>query len=412
MRSDVAITVEGLGKRYVLGRSGSGQRTLREEILRLVRPDRRSGVADEAREHWALRDLSFEVRHGEVLGVIGRNGAGKSTLLKILSRVAEPTTGGVDIAGRVGSLLEVGTGFHPELTGRENIFLSGAVLGMRRREIAAKLDEIVAFAGVERFLDTPCKHYSSGMYARLGFAVAAHLATDILLVDEVLAVGDAEFKARCLSKMGELSTQGGRTIILVSHEPALVRSLCSRALLLAEGRLAFDGSTDDAFRRYNADRAAEGGRIADAFPPGRGGVKLLAARVNGDESRLQALAADAERVDIELDIEVSEPVRAEIEARLCDRDGRTLAFFSPGHMTGAAPVLAPGFHRIRRAFVLPKLLRGAFSLRIGLSDPNVEFWFEATDAVFLDAEGATTLVGALGAGAHSGYFLLQPASPR
>jgi len=199
-------------------------------------------LGDTVEEFWALKDVSFEVKRGEVLGVIGRNGAGKSTLLKILSRITEPTRGRVTLRGRVASLLEVGTGFHPELTGRENIFLNGAILGMTRAEIKQKFDEIVAFAEVEKFLDTPVKHYSSGMYVRLAFAVAAHLEPEVLIVDEVLAVGDAEFQRKCLGKMEEVSRRGGRTVLFVSHNMGVVTSLCPRVIWLDHGSAERDGS--------------------------------------------------------------------------------------------------------------------------------------------------------------------------
>jgi lipopolysaccharide transport system ATP-binding protein len=225
-------------------------------------------AAEEPEDFWALSAISFTVQPGEVVGVIGRNGAGKSTLLKVLARITKPTTGRIELRGRVGSLLEVGTGFHPELTGRENIFLSGAILGMRRAEIAAKFDEIVEFAGIARFLDTPVKRYSSGMYVRLAFAVAAHLETDLLLVDEVLAVGDAEFQKKCLGRMENLS-QSGRTILFVSHSMPAVRSLTQRCLYLRDGRIACDGPTPQAIDRYLADawdrRGVAGGAELDYY---------------------------------------------------------------------------------------------------------------------------------------------------
>ncbi|MGQ9606252.1 MAG: ABC transporter ATP-binding protein, partial [Thermogutta sp.] len=230
--SDVAIRVENLSKKFVLGER-LGFRTFRETLqdalaapIRLIKGDRGNGSAAERKvdtdtQIWALKDVSFEVKHGEVLGIIGPNGAGKSTLLKILSRITEPSAGYVEIRGRVGSLLEVGTGFHPELTGRENVYLNGAILGMSKAEIRRKFDDIVSFAGVEKFIDTPVKRYSSGMQVRLAFAVAAHLDPEILIVDEVLAVGDAEFQKRCLGKMDEVS-RSGRTILFVSHNMAAV----------------------------------------------------------------------------------------------------------------------------------------------------------------------------------------------
>jgi lipopolysaccharide transport system ATP-binding protein len=246
MSSEPAIRVEGLGKRYTIRHQQTDHVTLAQVALeRLRHPLRRS----EREEFWALRDVGFEVGQGEVLGVIGRNGAGKSTLLKCLSRITAPTTGRIELWGRVGSLLEVGTGFHPELTGRENIYLNGSILGMTRREIDRQFDAIVDFAGVERFLDTPVKRYSSGMYVRLAFAVAAHLETEILLVDEVLAVGDREFQQRCLGKMREVATTG-RTVLFVSHQLNSIQALCDRALVLARGRVVFDGGPAAAVAHY------------------------------------------------------------------------------------------------------------------------------------------------------------------
>lgn len=253
--SEIAIRAEGVGKQYVIGETQGRHNTLRDALAgsvtrawhrlrRLGRPTRRD-------RFWALRDVSFELARGEVLGIIGHNGAGKSTLLKILSRITEPTTGEVMIRGRVGSLLEVGTGFHSELTGRENIYLNGAILGMTRAEIDRKFDEIVAFAEVERFIDTPVKHYSSGMYLRLGFSVAAHLEPEILIVDEVLAVGDAEFQQKCLGRMGEVAREG-RTVIFVSHNVDAIRRLCSRVILLERGELVMDGSVHTVTSHYMA----------------------------------------------------------------------------------------------------------------------------------------------------------------
>src|SRR5262245_26450585 len=233
--SELAIEARNLGKRYRLGQSGYA--TLREKL------GSRRGLQHgptEAREIWALRDLDLEIREGDVLGFVGRNGAGKTTLLKTIARIVRPTTGVVRVRGRVGALLEVGTGFHPELTGRENIYLNGVVLGMSRREIDRRFDDIVEFAGVERFLDTPLKRYSSGMYLRLAFAVAAHIDPDVVIVDEVLAVGDAEFQRRCLGRMSEFGREG-RTVLFVSHDTGAVASLCSRAVWLDAGEIKADG---------------------------------------------------------------------------------------------------------------------------------------------------------------------------
>jgi lipopolysaccharide transport system ATP-binding protein len=256
--TDLAIKVDGLSKRYQLGEAQGPYATLRDQVhrwasapLRALR--RRGGRSNPRTSFWALKDVSFEVARGEVLGIIGRNGAGKSTLLKILSRVAEPTEGSADIYGRVGSLLEVGTGFHPELTGRENVYLNGAILGMRRSEIGRKFDDIVSFAEVEKFIDTPVKHFSSGMYMRLAFAVAAHLDPEILIIDEVLAVGDANFQKRCLGKIGEVA-QGGRTVLFVSHNMAAVQSLCRTVAFLEDGTVAAIGSSTEVIHRYLSEK--------------------------------------------------------------------------------------------------------------------------------------------------------------
>ncbi len=246
--SDIAIKVENLGKEYTLGRREK-YKTLRDSLTRF---GSRTAPAEKL---WALKDVSFAINRGDVVGVIGRNGAGKSTLLKILSRITEPTAGYADIHGRVGSLLEVGTGFHPELTGRENIFLNGAILGMRKHEITRQFDEIVAFAEVEKFIDTPVKHYSSGMQMRLAFSVAAHLEPEILLVDEVLAVGDAAFQKKCLGKMGDVAKQG-RTILFVSHNMGVVKSLCERVMLIEAGCLVLDDAPDKVVNHYVSNAAA------------------------------------------------------------------------------------------------------------------------------------------------------------
>jgi lipopolysaccharide transport system ATP-binding protein len=279
------ITVENLGKKYLIRHQQQRERyTALRDVLgrkaavpfqwlrhRLSRPsiaamgDSKSSIAprfnplSSREEFWALRDVSFDVNHGEVLGIIGRNGAGKSTLLKILSRITEPSTGRARIQGRVASLLEVGTGFHPELTGRENIFLNGAILGMAREEIRRKFDEMVAFAEVEKFLDTPVKRYSSGMYVRLAFAVAAHLEPEILVIDEVLAVGDVEFQKKCLGKMGEVAAKDGRTVLFVSHNMGAVLNLCRKGIVLESGRIAFSGDARGAVDFYNHRTAHHNG---------------------------------------------------------------------------------------------------------------------------------------------------------
>jgi lipopolysaccharide transport system ATP-binding protein len=255
--SDVMIKVEGLGKKYIISHQGAGTYTaMRDVIADKAKKILKKNIQQPSREEfWALKDISFEIKKGEAVGIIGRNGAGKSTLLKVLSRITEPTHGRIEISGRVASLLEVGTGFHPELTGRENIFLNGAILGMTRAEIRQKFDEIVDFSGVEKFLDTPVKRYSSGMYVRLAFAVAAHLEPEILVVDEVLAVGDAEFQKKCLGKMNDVSKKEGRTVLFVSHNMGAISALCSKAILLNSGTVEGFDTTGNVIASYFSNSA-------------------------------------------------------------------------------------------------------------------------------------------------------------
>ena len=291
---DLAIRVENLSKLYKIGARQEPYRTLRDTLTdALYAPFRRlrsalqppsfpaSKPLDGDNTIWALRDVSFEIKHGEVVGIIGSNGAGKSTLLRILSRITEPTEGTAEIRGRVGSLLEVGTGFHPELTGRENIYLNGAILGMKKTEIERKFDEIVSFAGVEKFIDTPVKHFSSGMYVRLAFAVAAHLEPEILLVDEVLAVGDAAFQKKCLGKMGDVAKEG-RTVLFVSHNMFSVQNLCMRGILLESGRIFKEGNIDYVIDEYLGSAWDKNGETTWSTPeraPGNERVRLKGVRI-------------------------------------------------------------------------------------------------------------------------------------
>lgn len=304
--SDTVIRVENLGKKYTLDHQQKGERyTALRDVLanqakslgRRFKPQSPTPLSPSQEEFWALKDVSFEIKQGDRVGIIGRNGAGKSTLLKILSRITEPTTGRISIKGRVASLLEVGTGFHPELTGRENIYLNGAILGMGREEIKRKFDEIVAFAEVEKFLDTPVKRYSSGMYVRLAFAVAAHLEPEILIVDEVLAVGDAAFQKKCLGKMEDVSREG-RTVIFVSHQMAAINNLCSSCILLSAGNVLFQGNTDKGIQNYldlgNRDNPTTKHEM-QAFRPSWAKPLIKSVRIldrNGQERKNFPLGAD------------------------------------------------------------------------------------------------------------------------
>ncbi|MCI0700402.1 MAG: ABC transporter ATP-binding protein [Planctomycetia bacterium] len=316
-----AIRVTNLAKRFRLGSRVRGGLNLTEQFASALSLFRDQSAPSET-DFWALKDVSFEVQRGEVLGIIGRNGAGKSTLLKILSRIMEPTEGRAELRGRVGSLLEVGTGFHPELTGRENIYLNGSVLGMTRREIARSFDAIVSFAGVEQFLDMPVKRYSSGMYVRLGFAVAAHLEPEIMIVDEVLAVGDAEFQGRCLGKLREVSA-GGRTVLFVSHNMTAVQNLCSRAIVLAGGKVVLDGKPTDAVRSYLTQRGDLAAEWLDSRPQSSRRVTFKAVRVRSADGAVAPTLVPDQPFTIELEYEVTAPASCQIAFRL-NREEQTV----------------------------------------------------------------------------------------
>jgi lipopolysaccharide transport system ATP-binding protein len=359
--TDVAIRVEGIGKLY---RVGERETALRDVLAGAFR-SRRNGRSRPKDSIWAVRDVSFEVRQGEVVGLIGRNGAGKSTLLKLLARITRPTVGGAQLHGRIGSLLEVGTGFHPDLTGRENIFLSGAILGMKKAEIRRKFDEIVAFAEVERFLDSPLKHYSSGMQMRLAFAVAAHLEPEILLVDEVLAVGDVQFQKKCLGKMQDVS-RTGRTIIFVSHNVAAVGHLCSRCLVLSGGQIEYDGDTRTAISEHympvNSDRV-EATYVA---PSGRTGPHLAYASVGtsdpcGEHDHGKPIAFD-------FYIAVPTPCKGLcFSFQLVNEDSVPVCHFWLYDSDSAFGATA-GLHRLRCEVPRPRLFMGTYSLTTWLAD--------------------------------------------
>jgi lipopolysaccharide transport system ATP-binding protein len=345
---DIAISVQNLGKSFKIAheRIGlHGYRTLHDDLVdlprRLLARFGRNGRST-AETIWALKGVSFEVKKGEVLGIIGGNGTGKSTLLKILSRITEPTSGAADIYGRTGALLEVGTGFHPELTGRENIFLNGAILGMSRSEIKSKFDEIVAFAEIEKFLDTPVKRYSSGMYVRLAFAVAAHLDPEILLIDEVLAVGDAAFQKKCLGKMEEVA-KAGRTILLVSHQMALVSNLCTRCILLSEGQVARSGPADDVIPAYflSTQTLASTGLTQRRDRKGSGDLRFLAARAIGGENGTGSywVCGEPGRLFVEFENKAKKDLRnVKFSVGLDDFSGQRIILFD-SELTGGFPKL-------------------------------------------------------------------------
>lgn len=308
---DICVNVDRVSKRYRIGSNSQRYGRLSDSLSRTIRSPIaavRKGLASKT-YFWALREVSLEIREGEVLGIIGRNGAGKTTLLKILSRITEPTEGTAELKGRVGSLLEVGTGFHPELTGRENIFLNGAILGMRKAEIRRKFDEIVAFAEVEKFLDTPVKRYSSGMYVRLAFSVAAHLEPEILLVDEVLAVGDAAFQRKCLGLMSQVG-RSGRTVVFVSHNMAAVARLCERGILIDNGEIIEDGPIETTLQKYQASGQKGEFQQTDAFNnrTGTGLVRFRSVRALNDAD--SSVVSSGESLLVRMEMDFASPIRA------------------------------------------------------------------------------------------------------
>jgi lipopolysaccharide transport system ATP-binding protein len=369
--TDIAIRVEGLSKRYKIGRAQKRHDTLRDLLVDTIRsPFRKDGDAKESAV-WALRDVFFEVPRGEVLGIIGRNGAGKSTLLKILSRITEPTEGWVEIHGRVGSLLEVGTGFHPELTGRENIYLNGAILGMRRVEIDRKFEEIVAFAEIEKFLDTPVKHYSSGMYVRLAFAVAAHLEPEILLIDEVLAVGDVVFQKKCLGKMGDVAREG-RTVLFVSHNMSAISSLCDQVLLLEQGAMVVKGPTEVVTERYLSVMSLVrdvkyGERCYQENPSGEDIFVLRAVRTLDRAGRVRSDFTSSELIMVEIEFSLLEPIPNLIIGFWLKRQDGTVVFMS-GH-NDALEVIDYKSHKDQEFKLRAKIPKGLLNGGIYLVNP-------------------------------------------
>jgi lipopolysaccharide transport system ATP-binding protein len=372
-RGDVVIRARAVGKAYTIACNGERHSTLAEALLHRVRHP----LARAAREQfWALRDISFDVRRGDVVGIIGRNGAGKSTLLKVLSRITEPTRGGVDLYGRVGSLLEVGTGFHPELTGRENIFLNGQILGMRRREIDQQFDAIVDFAGCARFLETPVKRYSSGMYVRLAFAVAAHLNPEVLIVDEVLAVGDVEFQKKCLGKMEDVA-QGGRTVLFVSHNMAAVRQLCKSSLVLENGRIAFAGGVDAGIARYLSGET-NGSTTNFSLRHAHPSLTLVSASVDDPSLRYGG------PLRVQTVWEAKEAMQVALEVVLKDNHQTPLAFYGTGISSGYEMRLRPGTNKVTIEYPALPLAEGRFFLDVAASKTNQMFYVYAENAVAVD----------------------------
>ena len=364
--NDIAIRTINLGKMYRIGEERLPYQTLRESFVRFAkRPIERirhpGATTDASADLWALRHIDLEVQRGEVLGVIGRNGAGKSTLLKVLSHITDPSEGRVEIRGRVGSLLEVGTGFHPELTGRENIQLSGAIIGMTRSELKSKFDDIVEFSELSRFLDTPVKRYSSGMYVRLAFAVAAHLTTEVLIVDEVLAVGDMEFQKKCLGMMGQVAT-GGRTVLFVSHNMSAIRALCTRCARLSSGELAEVGDVEEAIEQYISSGGSSGTLFGmpDSGIPKTGPLEILSAE-------LRQLSLDDQSktsIEVNLHCRAVEELFFNLEWRVATARGDPIAFGSPEQFRGERLRVASGVHDVLLSVKRLPLAAGDYRLEI------------------------------------------------
>jgi lipopolysaccharide transport system ATP-binding protein len=340
---------------------------------------------------WALKDINFSVEQGDVVGIIGKNGAGKSTLLKLLSRVTAPTVGEINVCGRIASLLEVGTGFHPEMTGRENIYMNGAIMGMTKAEITRKLDEIVDFSGCERYIDTPVKRYSSGMKVRLGFAVAAHLEPEILVVDEVLAVGDAEFQKKAIGKMQDVSKGQGRTVLFVSHNMAAVRSLCQKGVVLRDGMTDFIGTVDEAVNHYmesSTSQAEEQKLMTDCIQECKSFLRINEIQINNTPYNLTSLNHGQEVLDVLIKGNTSDSIRCDIKLIIKKQDGTPMACYMEGRYKGHLYDIQPGDFTINRHIRLPKYMAdGAYTIDMALYEPNCQVFFKAPNCQTMHIEG-------------------------
>lgn len=398
--SNTVIEFNNVGKQYILGTIGTGTlsqdlnrwwaniRGKEDPFLKIGDTNDRTQKGD-SRFVWALRDINFNVEQGDVVGIVGKNGAGKSTLLKILSRVTSPTTGDIKIKGRIASLLEVGTGFHPEMTGRENIFMNGSIMGMTKAEIKSKFDEIVDFAGVAKYVDTPVKRYSSGMMVRLGFAIAAHLEPEILVVDEVLAVGDAEFQKKAIGKMQDVSKGQGRTVLFVSHNMAAVRSLCTRGIMLKNGMVDYIGSIQDTLNHYlkNSD-SVQRGRIIDNIKWVKNTLKIQSITINGTEESTSIIRNGQTSLEVTIDGYTEENMNYDVMMILKSKEGIPLATYAIGHYMGEIHIIRKGKFSIRRSIELPKILsKGIIKVDLYIHHPMVEYMMKAPDCCSLESEG-------------------------
>ena len=394
------IEFDNVGKQYVLGTIGTG--TLSQDLNRWwarIRgkedPFLKIGEVNDRTKKgesnfvWALKDINFSVDEGDVVGIIGKNGAGKSTLLKILSRVTSPTVGTIKVKGRIASLLEVGTGFHPEMTGRENIYMNGTIMGMTKTEIDRKLDEIVDFAGVEKYLDTPVKRYSSGMMVRLGFAIAAHLEPEILVVDEVLAVGDAEFQKKAICKMQDVSKGEGRTVLFVSHNMAAVRSLCKKGIVMKNGGIDSIGDITSAIERYlkNNDDA-ENVNIIDSVKCLKSTLHIESVEINETSKTHSIIRNGQEKLKVRITGTLDEALDYDLMLILKNEIGMPYATYAPGHYRGEIQHLEKGKFVIERIINLPMILaKGILKVDLYLHHPMVEYQMMAVDCCSLESEG-------------------------
>ncbi len=392
--ADTVIKVESLSKKYIINHQKQEKySTLRDSVANRVKSICKKGFNKGSNEEfWALRDLNFEIKQGDRVGIIGRNGAGKSTLLKVLSRITEPTSGKVSIKGRIASLLEVGTGFHPELTGRENIYLNGAILGMGKEEIKNKFDEIVEFAEVEKFLDTPVKRYSSGMYVRLAFSVAAHIEPEILIVDEVLAVGDAQFQKKCIGKMEEVGNEG-RTVLFVSHNMSAISQLCTTGILLKNGAIEMNSSIENCVNKYTESITSRTEKIIFHGIVKSNDIAIKTIKINGCDSDVINLPKVATSLEIDIEGYVNKPTRVNIEAKLLDNLYNVIGIFSPAYMNENTKMLNEGDMRIKGKLELPKIIKGEYYINITIYDPGIKSIYEIPFAAKIIAEGYPTLSG-------------------
>lgn len=394
------IEFDNVGKQYVLGTIGTG--TLSQDLNRWwarIRgkedPFLKIGEVNDRTKKgesnfvWALKDINFSVDEGDVVGIIGKNGAGKSTLLKILSRVTSPTVGTIKVKGRIASLLEVGTGFHPEMTGRENIYMNGTIMGMTKTEIDRKLDEIVDFAGVEKYLDTPVKRYSSGMMVRLGFAIAAHLEPEILVVDEVLAVGDAEFQKKAIGKMQDVSKGEGRTVLFVSHNMAAVRSLCKKGIVMKNGGIDSIGDITSAIERYlkNNDDA-ENVNIINSVKCLKSALHIESVEINETSKAHSIIRNGQDKLKVRITGTLDEALDYDLMLILKNEIGMPYATYAPGHYRGEIQHLEKGKFVIERIINLPMILaKGILKVDLYLHHPMVEYQMMAVDCCSLESEG-------------------------